>query len=111
MPLNAKAITILAISALSSLAAAGGAAARDDVAFAYRPSELQSAGAMHDLYHRMESRAGRACGAGEARAIHEKKFAAKCSARLVQDWVANIDDARLNRHHAQNGAHQFAAAK
>ena len=110
MPLNAKSFKIFAIAAVSGLAAVTAAKAGDDVTFAYRSSELQSTASVSSLYNRLEARVENVC-AANARAIYAKKAAQSCEDSLVNEWIDEIGDSRLNRHHAQNGASQVASAR
>ena len=108
MPRNST-LKIFAIAAISSVAAIGAAQAGDNASFGYKPSELQSTATIHDLYQRIENRAESACGADNARALYAKKIATQCENELIEEWVAGINDPRLNRMHAQNGGSQVAS--
>ena len=108
---NFKPLNIFAIAAISSVAAIGAAQAGDHANFSYKESELQSTATISDLYRRIESRAQNVCGADDARALYAQKTAAECEANLVEEWVAGINDPRLNRMHAQNGGSQIASVK
>ena len=111
MPRNFKSFKIIAIAAVSSFAVIGAAQAGDHASFSYKESELQSTATINNLYKRIESRAQNACGADDARALYAQKSVAECEASLVDDWVAGINDPRLNRMHAQNGGSQIASVK
>jgi len=111
MPLNSKIFKTVAIAAASSVAILGAAQAGEHAEFGYKQSELQSTASLSSLYKRIENRAESVCGTDDARALYAKKSAATCEATLVEDWIAGINDSRLNRMHAQNGASQFASAK
>ena len=110
MPQKHTFFKTIAIAAVSSIAAIGAAQAGDHAEFAYKESDLQSTANIQNLYKRIENRAESFCGVDNARAIYAKQSAASCEARLVEDWVAGINDSRLNRLHAQSGAQQIAAA-
>ena len=111
MPLNfknPKTIAIAAFSGLFAITSASVAQAGDHVPFAYKASELESTGGVSGLYARIESRAENVC-ASDPRALYARKASAACKADLIEDWVSEIDDTRLHRHHAQNGAQQIAS--
>lgn len=111
MPRNPNPIKLVAIAAISSVAAIGAAQAGDHVDFSYKQSDLQSTASVHELYKRLENRAESACGVADARALYAKQTAAQCEADLIEDWVAGINDPRLSRMHAQNGGSQIASVK
>ncbi|WP_428407189.1 UrcA family protein [Hyphococcus sp.] len=110
MPLNAKPLKIFAVAAVSSLAALSAAQAESDVSFSYKSSELESTAGVSSLHDRMQSRAKSVC-AADPRALYARKTVSSCKSQLVEDWVEEIDDTRLDRHHAQSGASQLASVR
>jgi UrcA family protein len=109
MPRNSKSLKTVAIAAIASVAVIGAAQAQEHSDFSYKESELQSAASVRGLYKRIANRAESACGVNDTRALYAKKVAAQCEAGLVEDWIAGIDDPRLNRMHAQYGKSQIAS--
>lgn len=114
MPRNSNgrsiSLKIFAVAAMSGIAAMGAAHAGDDVNFSYKQSELQSTAAIQNLYKRINKQAQSACNGDDARALYERRLAAECEADLVEDWIAGINDTRLNHMHAQHGGRQQVAS-
>jgi UrcA family protein len=107
-----KTLAIAAISALTAVSAANATSLNDHVAFGYKASELQSSASVQNLYRRIETKAKNACGSKNARALYAKQLSAQCQSALVEDWVANIGDARLQQTHAQaRGVRSFASVR
>ncbi len=92
---------LLAVTGLAAmLSFATPAAAGDDYRFSYQPHELQTVGGAQNVYKRIELRASQSCQTRGRETIFAKRAAADCEAGMIENIVEEIDNARLNRVHA-----------
>lgn len=104
-----KSLALIAISA-AALATPAFAASPDRIQLRYNTAELSTATGASKLYDRIQDEARQACSDNTTRPLRVKVLIERCEAQLVEDWVAQIDDARLNSiHAAAKGARDYAA--
>jgi len=68
--------------------------------FSFKAHELETSRGLEALYDRIEFKAKKSCTHIGTRGIYAKQFEKKCTADLINQFVDNIDDTRLNSHHA-----------
>lgn len=104
-----KSIALIAISA-ATLATPALAAPADRIQLRYNTAELVTATGASKLYDRIQTEAQEACSDNNTRPLRVKTLIDRCEADLVEGWVAQIDDTRLNSiHAAAKGARDYAA--
>lgn len=104
-----KSLAIIAVSA-AALATPAFAASSDRVPLRYNTAELATATAASKLYDRIQTEAKEACSDNNPRPLRVKVLIERCEAGLVEEWVAQIGDSRLNSiHAAAKGARDYAA--
>lgn len=95
-----KTISTIAAS-IAICAAMSATASAKDIAFAYKPHELQSVAGATAVYNRLENRVERACRSQSRSPVWGKQNRSECADRLTNEIVAAIDNARLSQAHAR----------
>ena len=104
-----KSLAIIAVSA-AVFATPAFAAPSDRIQLRYNTAELATATGAGKLYDRIQTQAKEACSDNNTRPLRVKTLIERCEAGLVEEWVAQIDDTRLNSiHAAAKGARDYAA--
>ena len=94
-----KTVTAAACAAIAAIAVTAPAHA-DVVNFGYTKSELETARGAANVYARMKRRAHSLCAVNGRQPLAIRRWEDRCEADLVEDFLAGIDDARLNQLHA-----------
>jgi len=75
-----------------------------DVTFAYHPDELETSFGIKQLYKRMQNRAEGICETNGIKPISARVQEAACKQDVLNDFMAQIDDPRLDRFAADANA-------
>lgn len=104
-----KSIALIAISA-AAFATPAFSASPERIQLRYNTAELATATGASKLYDRIQTEAKEACSDNNTRPLRVKALIERCEADLVEEWVARIDDTRLNSiHAAAKGERDYAA--
>lgn len=74
-------------------------ARKDTISIEFRASDLDRVDGVQRVYEMMTREATKACHATRAMSLGEKRIAKQCVADLVDDFVVDLNDSRLNKYH------------